>query len=221
MRAEDLKVLNLESQLGLAKADCRDLQNQMSLINGLFTQMLMSASSAEMDLDRLTQLLQENHDLISDVAKENGTEAAALPKLLLDIIEQVDGKTRDSPEKKEDTQEESIAHNLPKVWRVLMELISCHEEAVVAETEPDPQSTDSCYKSVDTPTGPRLVISVSKTYIRLKDLILEKKHLQREMNRMKQLNTHLETKLSEQVYVCFCKAVSRFAHPFLTFLNNN
>lgn len=56
---------------------------------------------------------QENHDLISDVAKENGTEAAALPKLLLDIIEQVDGKARD--EKREDTQQDSIAHNLPKV----------------------------------------------------------------------------------------------------------
>jgi len=52
---------------------------------------------------------------------------------------------------------------------------------------------------VDTPAGPRLVISVSKTYIRLKELILEKKHLEKEMNRMKQLNAHLESKLGEQV----------------------
>lgn len=58
MESQDADILNLESQLGLAKADCRDLKNQMSLINGLFTQMLLSASSAEMDLDRLTQLLQ-------------------------------------------------------------------------------------------------------------------------------------------------------------------
>jgi len=28
---------------------------------------------------------------------------------------------------------------------------------------------------------------------------LEKKHLEKEMNRMKQLNTHLESKLGEQV----------------------
>lgn len=48
----------MASQLGLTKADCRDLQNQMSLINGLFTQMLLGATSADMDLDRLTQLLQ-------------------------------------------------------------------------------------------------------------------------------------------------------------------
>lgn len=58
MEAQDAEILNLESQLGLAKADCRDLQNQMTLINSLFTQMLLSASSAEMDLDRLTRLLQ-------------------------------------------------------------------------------------------------------------------------------------------------------------------
>lgn len=56
--AQDTEITNLESQLGLTKADCRDLQNQMSLINSLFTQMLLGATSADMDLDRLTQLLQ-------------------------------------------------------------------------------------------------------------------------------------------------------------------
>ena len=58
MDVQDAEVSNLESQLGLAKADCRDLQNQMTVINNLFTQMLLGASSADMDLDRLTQLLQ-------------------------------------------------------------------------------------------------------------------------------------------------------------------
>lgn len=209
--AQDTEISNLESQLGLTKADCRDLQNQMSLINGLFTQILLGASSADMDLDRLTQLLQENHDLISDIAREESTEAAALPKLLLDLVEQVEGGKgsqrrvdgengieNETEKKDEDLQQEEIAHNLPKVWRVLLELLSCHAEGaqtVSAATSSDP---NSCYKSVDTPAGPRLVISVSKTYIRLKDLILEKKHLEKEMNRMKQLNSHLESKLGEQ-----------------------
>ncbi|XP_014229255.1 golgin subfamily B member 1 [Trichogramma pretiosum] len=200
VNGQGMEILNLESQLGLTKAECRDLQNQMTIINSLFTQMLLGASSAEMNLDRLTELLQENHDLISDIAKANGTEAAALPKLLLDIIEQVDGRDHQYETKKEDTQEENIANNLPKVWRVLLELLSCHATKALDSTakvtmEPSP---DSCYKSVETPSGTRLVISVSKTYIRLKDLILEKKHLEKEMNRMKQLNCHLENKLSEQ-----------------------
>lgn len=142
------------------------------------------------------------------MAREEGTEAAALPKLLLDLVEQVEGGREkiksidgDCDKKDDDQQEETIAHNLPKVWRVLLELLSCH--AVGSTTTPTVSaslSTDPnvCYKSVDTPTGPRLVISVSKTYIRLKELILEKKHLEKEMGRMKQLNTHLESKLGEQ-----------------------
>ncbi|XP_011634425.1 interaptin isoform X2 [Pogonomyrmex barbatus] len=210
---QDSEITNLESQLGLTKADCRDLQNQMSLINGLFTQMLLGASSADMDLDRLTQLLQENHDLISDIAREESTEAAALPKLLLDLIEQVEGgkaaqkhtneennvdNVGEIDRKEDDLQEEDIAHNLPKVWRVLLELLSCHAVTSPSVSVASCSDPNSCYKSVDTPAGPRLVISVSKTYIRLKELILEKKHLEKEMNRMKQLNTHLESKLSEQ-----------------------
>ncbi|XP_011333924.1 227 kDa spindle- and centromere-associated protein isoform X2 [Ooceraea biroi] len=210
---QDSEITNLESQLGLTKADCRDLQNQMSLINGLFTQMLLGASSADMDLDRLTQLLQENHDLISDIAREESTEAAALPKLLLDLIKQVEddkatqNHARDETSvesidevdrKEDDLQEEDIAHNLPKVWRVLLELLSCHAVTSPSVSVASCSDPNSCYKSVDTPAGPRLVISVSKTYIRLKELILEKKHLEKEMNRMKQLNTHLESKLSEQ-----------------------
>ncbi|XP_043797390.1 trichohyalin-like isoform X4 [Apis laboriosa] len=209
--AQDTEITNLESQLGLTKADCRDLQNQMSLINSLFTQMLLGATSADMDLDRLTQLLQENHDLICDMAREEGTEAAALPKLLLDLIEQVEGSKAsekradgengiegEAEKKEDDLQQEDIAHNLPKVWRVLLELLSCHAEGASSVSAASSSDPNICYKSVDTPTGPRLVISVSKTYIRLKELILEKKHLEKEMNRMKQLNVHLECKLGEQ-----------------------
>lgn len=90
---------------------------------------------------------------------------------------------------------------------MLTELLSCHGQQRVGDQQSVPPSAsldtapDSCYKSVDTPSGPRLVISVSKTYIRLKELILEKKHLEKEMNRMKQLNSHLENKLSEQVRI--------------------
>lgn len=55
------------------------------------------------------------------MAREEGTEAAALPKLLLDIVEQVEGRggaksgDGESDKKDEERQEENIAHNLPKV----------------------------------------------------------------------------------------------------------
>lgn len=67
----DSEIINLESQLGLTKADCRDLENQMSVINNLFSQMLLGASSAEMDLDRLTQLLQVEKSIASKPIYEN------------------------------------------------------------------------------------------------------------------------------------------------------
>lgn len=58
---------------------------------------------------------------------------------------------------------------------------------------------EHCYKSVETPGGEtKLVLSVSKTYIRLKDLIMEKKFLQKETKKLKNLNTHLECRLDEQ-----------------------
>lgn len=77
-------------------------------------------------------VVKENHDLISDIAREESTEAAALPKLLLDLVEQVEGGGKASQRqadaengdvegngeidrKEDDLQEEDIAHNLPKV----------------------------------------------------------------------------------------------------------
>lgn len=42
------------------------------------------------------------------------------------------------------------------------------------------------------------MLSVSQTFIRLKDLILEKKSLEKETCHLKQLNTHLECRLSDQ-----------------------
>ena len=65
------------------------------------------------------------------MAREEGTEAAALPKLLLDLIEQVEGskasekradgenRIESEVEKKEDDlQQEDIAHNLSRSRQV-------------------------------------------------------------------------------------------------------
>lgn len=229
---------NLQIQLDDSQDKSKGLANELSHINNLFTQMLVGSTATDMDLDRLTRLLQENHDLITEITiKEDSSEAAAtLPKLLLDLVTQVDSGTASSSssprgERNEDNQleletqpppivhdltaedvpgmnsksseecangmaVEDIALNLPKVWKVLMELLSHHvTPSYVGDCE---DSKNSCYKSVDTPSGPRLVISVSKTFLRLKDLILEKKSLQKELTRLKQLNGHLESKLNDQ-----------------------
>ena len=229
---------NLQIQLDDSYDKSKGLANELSHINNLFTQMLVGSTASDMDLDKLTRLLQENHDLITEITiKEDSSEAAAiLPKLLLNLVTQVDSGTastsssptgeriddnqpelnmqtsplvhdlavEDVPEANSKGSEENvssiaaedIALNLRKVWKVLMELLSHHVPPSCVGDHDDSKS--SCYKSIDTPSGPRLVISVSKTFLHLKDLILEKKSLQKELTRLKQLNGHLESKLNDQ-----------------------
>lgn len=72
---------------------------------------------------------------------------------------------------------EEIVSKLQTVWRVLRELLSHQSECPKTQDVPEVEQNDgmvpknrgsACYKSIQTPTGPRLVLSVSKTYIRLK-----------------------------------------------------
>ncbi|CAG9583282.1 unnamed protein product [Danaus chrysippus] len=148
------------------------------------------------DLDKLISRLEENHGILTHMAgKENSSELSSeLPKLLLEIVSQIeesDNKSVGEISEEGDvisslnTTPEEIVQNLPKVWRVLSELLSHQSEADSNTSE----KVTTCYKSVQTKSGPVLVPS---------DLILEKLALIKEVNRMKQLNTHLESRLGEQ-----------------------
>ncbi|XP_044735061.1 myosin-10-like [Chrysoperla carnea] len=228
-------ISSLESNLGLSKAECRGLKHEMAVINQLFAQFLLGFNSPTQDvnLDKLVQLLEENHDLLTDITVKDDSDETALPRLLLHLVNETDKSTEhvnnenlqqeenSVPEgtntkiqnEEVDTGQgnitgnqfnspEEIVTNLPKVWRVLMELLS-HQVAQPVEidescTTPTTDASNPCYKSVETPGGTRYVLSVSKTYIRLKDLIMEKKYLQKEMLKMKTLNTRLESRLHEQ-----------------------
>jgi len=46
------------------------------------------------------------------------------------------------------------------------------------------------YNEVNTKNGPKMVLSVSKTFNKLKDLILEKKSLEEQLSKMKHINLH-------------------------------
>lgn len=59
-----------------------------------------------------------------------------------------------------------IVKNLPKVWKVLIELLNQQNPPENVLIEPD--EDNPCYKLVETPKGPKLVLSVSQTFIRLK-----------------------------------------------------
>jgi len=50
---------------------------------------------------------------------------------------------------------------------------------------------ESCFNEVNTKHGTKMVLSVSKTFLKLKDLILEKNTLQEQVVKMKTINEHL------------------------------
>ncbi|XP_041981448.1 putative leucine-rich repeat-containing protein DDB_G0290503 [Aricia agestis] len=201
------------SSIATFKEECRGLQSEMTVVNKLFSQVLLGYKSKK-DLDKLVTRLEENHGILTHmVEQENGSEgSSALPKMLLELVGQIEDNDVGYTEKCQDTdanddegnastekeatvgKAEEIVQNLPKVWRVLMELLSHQSEAETNSSE----RVTTCYKPVQTKSGTVLVPSVSQTYIRLKDLILEKLALIKEVNRMKQLNTHLESRLQEQ-----------------------
>ncbi|EDW45389.1 cingulin [Drosophila sechellia] len=101
---------------------------------------------------------------------------------------------------------QEIIGNLPKVWKVLMELLSHHKIERV-QLEELPSSSAACPSSSATNASGKdegeshrkpPELSVSKTYIKLKDLILEKKSLVKETTRLKTLNSHLDYRLNQQ-----------------------
>lgn len=155
-------------------------------------------------------MLEDNRDLLSDITSSESCKnrAAAMPKLLLDLVSQIDEKSdvgvpiqppdeaSTSTSDAAPSQKLEIYNNLPKVWKVLIELLN-HQKADPVPFKEDGQSED-CYKVVQSPTGPQHVLSVSKTYIRLKDLIVEKKFLQKETHKLKNLNNHLESRLDQK-----------------------
>lgn len=175
----------------------------------LFSQMLMGFSGGnDIDIDKLTIMLEDHRDLLSNITNNETCKdgAAAWPKLLFDLVSQSEEtefkkeSSVDNPddivENKNTTKEcnvssaQEIVDNLPKVWKVLIELLN-HQKTeqvrfnvriiIICSIRTDIKinfrlfclakengESEDCYNSVQTPTGPQLVLSVSKTYIKLK-----------------------------------------------------
>lgn len=89
---ERQKNLALDAELSGCVAQAQSWQRELTCINSLLTQMLLGPSPETPEhLDRLAELLQQNHDLITQITncEDCNDVAAALPKLLLDLITQV------------------------------------------------------------------------------------------------------------------------------------
>ncbi|XP_075231107.1 uncharacterized protein LOC142329994 [Lycorma delicatula] len=202
--------MSLQEQLDASVIECRDLASQMNLINNLFSQILVG----NLDLDHISRIVEENQRLVTDLTSDD--KKNDLAALLIDIAKQIDDNLpnntiNDSSETEIGNSQSNtavinnnnsgmmtqhdVALNLSKVWRILVQLLTQDNISSSPLTECD---SESCYKSVETPSGKRSVISVSQTFLTLKNLILEKNALIKEVNKLKLLNEHLETRLGNQ-----------------------
>ncbi|XP_055540140.1 restin homolog [Wyeomyia smithii] len=229
LEATKTELAHTKERLDQSLSESKQLQAEMSVVNQFISKFLLGMSRKQppggVNLDKLTEVLEENRGLLIEMTKQEAETidlGAFLPRALYDLVAEVDDQNNDpdaagegmSDEKNaptavtsdgrgwftEDGQKaspEQIADKLPKVWRVLIELVNHQEHA-----EPVPfvenGESDDCLKVEQTNNGTKTVVSVSKTYLKLKDLILEKKSLKKETNRLKTLNTHLERRLETQ-----------------------
>lgn len=162
-----------------------------------------NANGNHIDIDKLVKMLEQNRDLLNEMAikedYEGIDEGSFLPKMLYDLFLQVNQEPNgeaqaEASSNRSGSTPEEIAEKLPKVWRVLIELLSHHKKL----SDEEENRVVDCYKSVQTATGTQNVLSVSKTFIKLKDLILEKRSLQKDTTRLKTLYSHLEQRLDKQ-----------------------
>lgn len=100
----------------------------------------------DINIDKLSNMLEDNRELLNDMTKREICKdgAAALPKLLFDLVTQAEendlGKNDATSSQVLENAEEvvtekpnvstaqEICHNLPKVWKVLIELLN-HQKA--------------------------------------------------------------------------------------------
>jgi len=197
VQGKQIEYEQMKAKYMTTSADRMSLASQMALVNNLFSTLLSGDEGP--DFDRFARMLEENRELISDLTFNGDINETA--SVLMDIA----GDTLERSEEVECTSNrEKIASNLPKVWRILVELLGHYDNKTANESKPDDPNESR-------------VASVSRTFLKLKDLILEKNSLVKDIGRLKTLNDHLESRLDHQqqrlstVSAELCKAWSAVA----------
>lgn len=197
VQGKQVEYEQMKAKYMTTSADRMSLAAQMSLVNNLFSTLL--AGDEGPDFDRFARMLEENRELISDLTFNGDINETA--SVLMDIA----GDTIERSEQAEATSNrEKIASNLPKVWRILVELLGHYDDKTANDSTPDNENESRA-------------ATVSRTFIKLKDLILEKNALVKDIGRLKTLNDHLASRLDHQqqrlsiVSTELCKAWSAVA----------
>lgn len=106
----------------------------------------------DINIDKLSNMLEDHRDLLNDITQRETCKdgAAALPKLLFDLVTQAEENDPNKDEAGTSNMEQNmdevatgksnvssaqeICHNLPKVWKVLIELLNHQKTEQVSFT---------------------------------------------------------------------------------------
>ncbi|KAG5671467.1 hypothetical protein PVAND_001662 [Polypedilum vanderplanki] len=202
IKLKNTDISMLENEISQMKFEKEKVLSEMNALNQLLAQVLIdfNASGNKIDLENLYKMLEQNRALLNEMtSKEDyavGLDDEKLPKLLYELFLQVnksntenDNEEIDDDSNKKDrvSTPTEIASKLPKVWRVINEFLN-HDKLLMDEEEAKTDDTQAAATA----------LSVSKTFIKLRDLILQKRSLQRDTGRLKTLYSHLESRLDKQ-----------------------
>lgn len=141
------ELIQTQDKLSQSTVESRQLQSEMTVVNQFISKFLLGMNRKQtagcVQLDKLTEMLQENRGLLIEMTKEESETidlGAFLPRALYDLVAEVDEETTNADESETSTEDgaltqmqnaspEQIADKLPKVWRVLIELVN-HQDRV-------------------------------------------------------------------------------------------
>ncbi|XP_059479519.1 FYVE and coiled-coil domain-containing protein 1-like isoform X2 [Neocloeon triangulifer] len=193
--AQRIEIMTLENEALKEAGEDRDRQIELmskryKCLDEQYERMKESFAKKEQEVLEL----QDKIVASSEECKSLTTQLAMINNLFAELGKSdVDAeKIKSLQEAVTDDSDNSTNHS--KVWGALSDILENNPEG----PQPPVSGSEGCYKSINTPTGPQNVISVSQTFLRLKDLILEKKSLERELGQLRNLNGHLESKLHQQ-----------------------
>lgn len=152
MEATKNELNQTTEKLNQSVAESKQLQAEMTVVNQFISKFLLGMNRKQapsgVQLDKLAEVLEENRGLLIEMTKEEAETidlGAFLPRALYDLVAEVDQETDptvclagDASEEPTSGDEftdvqkvspEQIADKLPKVWRVLIELVNHQERA--------------------------------------------------------------------------------------------
>jgi hypothetical protein len=163
----------------------RERANELAIKSGEYEELFMNQTEVAITLQsELQTSYEENKSLKKEMEMLN--EMFEQMEHSIRVKEALDGQLYNC-------NEMEIYQDGKKVNVKVNELL----QLAAAENQ-DKLLQETCFNQVNTKNGTRMVVSVGKTFVKLRSLILEKKNLEEQLDQMKNINEHLCTQVKHK-----------------------